>query len=70
MRQGGSIQTNVKGIYRKTRLVSCQVSGENKWEGGDHRIKKKKKRHNQVQPVFTDLHKLARKDMFATIREM
>lgn len=30
----------------------------------------KKMTHNQMQPVFLDLHKLARKDMSATITEI
>ena len=30
----------------------------------------KKVTHYQMQPVFPDLHKLARKDMFAKIREI
>lgn len=62
----------MKGIYRKTGFSSLdQVNGKkNKKMGERNSGKIKKVTHYQMQSVFLDLHKLARKDMFATIREI
>lgn len=73
MRPWGSNWINLKGVYRKTGFSSLdQVNGKkkNKKMGERNSGKIKKVTHYQMQPVFLDLHKLARKDMFATIREI